>query len=234
MLGRLELDLVGQARVVEADLRAADEQRRAGLRRLARGDEDVRATRGLIGAQGGGRRRARSSPGSSTPALLKRLVDQADHALGLGDADVGAEGELVLGRDGGLGIVAGAQVLEGLVAGLVAELGAQRVEEERVVDLVAAALAEELALDGVQRVDVGARDRRLVGCVLGVPGVHARDVGVDVGEQLQAVGPGLLQRVGLLAGDLVGERLARLVAVEAEDELDGRDAGDVDGGERAR
>jgi hypothetical protein len=80
----------------------------------------------------------------------------------------------------GLGVVALAEVLVGLRAAPLAQPVARGVQEQRVLDLGAAALAEELGLDRVERVDVGAFERLGVGPVLRVPQVDALQVGVDV------------------------------------------------------
>ena len=94
------------------------------------------------------------APGSLTNEFLNEPALQPHHARRLGHRHVGLVRRRLGRRVGGLGIVARAQVLEGLVALLGAELAAQRVEELRVVDLLASALAEELRLDRVQRIDV--------------------------------------------------------------------------------
>src|SRR3954452_1885402 len=223
----LHLDLHRQARVVEPDLRAAHEQRVAAGRLLARDDEDVAGLVALAGRRGVRLGRRGLGAGQPDEGVAERAALEADQALGVADADLGQRLGAA-GRVGRLRIVAAAQVLEGGVAVLLTELGAQAVEEQRVGDLVAAALAEELGLDRVQGVDVGPRERRR----RRLGGRHARvdagQVGVDVVEQLLALGALGLDALGLLRGDLVDDLLAGLVVVQPEDEVDRRDAGQVD------
>ena len=107
----------------------------------------------------------------------------------------------------------------------------QAVEELRPPRLVAAALAEELVLERVQRVDVVAGERRRVGTRLHlVPVVDAVDVGVDVGEDLLALLALRLQRLRLLGDDVLG-LLARDEALELGDEADRAEPGGVDRGD---
>ena len=179
---------------------------------------DRRAPRGCGPGRGRelGRRRAEAA------------VDQAHHAARMGHAGLRLVGEALGRRGRRLGVVAPAQVLVGLVAPGGAELRARGVEERRVGGLFAAALAQELRFDRVERVDVGARERRRRRLVLRVPEVQAGEVHVDVVQQLSPLRAGCLDRLGLLRGRLVEDLLGRLVGIEAENELDGRHARDVD------
>ena len=230
-VGPVEVHLQRQAGVVEPDLRAADEERRAGLRRLSAGDEDVaRHLRRAVGMVDRGGARGRRARGAREPGRRRAeaAVDDAHHAARVGHAGLRLVGEALRRRGSRLGVGAPAQVLVGLVAAGGAELGARGVEERGVGDLLAAALAQELRLDRVERVDVGARERRRRRLVLRVPEVDAREVDVDVAQQ-PAPGRALrLDRLGLLRRRLVEDLLGRLVAVEAEQELDGGHARDVD------
>ncbi len=172
----------------------------------------------------GGARRGRELGRGRTEAA----VDDAHHAARLGHADLGLVGVAARGRRRRLGVVAPAQVLVGLVTAGGAELGARGVEERGVGDLLAAALAQELRLEPVEGVDVGARERRGARAVLRVPQVDAGQVDVDVAQQLASRGALRLDRLGLQRGRLVEDLLGRLVGVEPQHELDGRHAGHVD------
>jgi hypothetical protein len=159
---------------------------------------------------------------------LEAAVGDAHHPARLGHADLRLVGEAAVRRGRGLGVIAAAEVLVGLVAARRPELGAQRIEELRVGGLCPAALAQELRLDRVQRVDVGAGELRRAGPVLRVPEVQPREVDVDVAQQLHAARPGGLDRLRLQRGRLIDHRLRRLVAVEPEDQADGRHAQHAD------
>ena len=125
-------------------------------------------------------------------------------------------------------VVASPEVLERVEALRGAELALQAVEELGVVDLAAAALAQELALERVEGVDVVAGEPRHARLVGRVPGVDAGEVGVDVVQQLHALGAGLAQHPGLTRDDPLG-LLAGRELVEVGDQVDGRRSGGVDG-----
>ena len=219
----VEADLQRQAGVVVADLRTADHDRRAGRGARPVDQQDVRCE-----VAPRERRCRRGAPGSRTPEDRKLPFSSRTSPFGLLDRHVRADGGLARRRGRRLGIVALAQVLVDVGALALAELVARGVEEHRVRDLLAAALAEELRLDRVERVDVAAVERPRVRPVRAVPLVDADEVGVDVAQDLPALAAGLLERLVLLLDDLVADLRGRRVLVEAEDEVDGRRAGEVD------
>ncbi len=149
----VHVDLVGEAGIEVADLRAADHQRVPG-RRAIRVDHQGVAGLGRIGGllrrRGLGGRRGVVAPG---------IQDHA--ALGvLGNLPV-VEGAVDRGR--ALGVLELAEVVEDALAPVRPEPLPQPAEELRAASLVAAALAHELPLEGVERVDVVTRPRERSG-----------------------------------------------------------------------
>ena len=159
--------------------------RRAGRRALAGDEQDVRCLRVLHA-------RSRSRPGraASAPWLLNVPCSSRTRPRAPATGTFVSCGARHRAGRRRLRVVAAAQVRVDLVAAPGAELVAGGVEQQRVADLGAAALAEVLGLDRVQRVDVAAVDRSRVGAVAAVPEVDAREVGVDVVQHLHALGAG--------------------------------------------
>ena len=106
--------------------------------------------------------------------------------------------ELAVDADRSVCVLELAQVVEDAHPLLRAEPLDQAAEELRAARLVAAALAQELALEGVERVDVVAGPGRGRGAVERQVVVDSRDERVDVMQHLLALGPGGEQHVGLL------------------------------------
>jgi hypothetical protein len=79
------------------------------------------------------------------------------------------------------------EVVEERVAGAGAQAPGQRAEELRAPRLVAAAAAEQLAGDRVERVDVRPRERLLRGLLELQPRVDALAVRIDVVDQRPAL-----------------------------------------------
>ena len=120
-----------------------------------------------------------------------------------------------------------AHVVVRLEPAALAELLLEAAQELRVQRLAAAALAEELALQRVDGIDVIARPGG-VGRVGGRQvGVDPSDEAVDVAEDGLALLAGVLQRLGLLRDDRL--RLgARLEALQARGQPDGAQSRSVD------
>ncbi len=218
--GGVHVHLVGQAGVEVADLRPADHQRLAGPRLLGRHHQHV-AGQARVGAGGGAAR-----PGERGRLEAARVEDHVAHAA-LGRERVG---EGAADRDRVLGVVVLAQVVEDREALAEAELRLEPAEELRGARLVAAALADELALERVDGVDVGARPALDLAAVRVVVGVDAADEGVDVvqyGAALAAPGP---QHARLL-GDLALGLGAGVEGLQRRDQPERVEAGCVDGGD---
>src|SRR5215204_2198496 len=119
------------------------------------------------------------------------------------------------------------QVVERGESPALAELLLEAAEERRAPRLVAAALADELALQGVDRVDVVARPGRVGGAAGGQIGVDPGDVGVDVAQHRAPLLAVPLQHLGLRGDE--GLRLrARLEALQAGGQVDGAQAWGID------
>ena len=218
----VQVHLERQARIEVADLGPADEQRVARARALAGHHQDVaRLAAHLLLAV----RRGRLRRGRGQRRRLERAVVEHDVARAVGGQR--CVGEVAGDRDGRLRVLALAQVVPHGEAALRAELVAQAVEHLRGGDLVAATLAEQLALDGVQGDHVEARPG-LVGPVVGlVVGVDALHVDVDVVQQAAGRAPVAAQLADLLRHLALGLR-ARLELLQSHDQVDRRQARDVD------
>ncbi len=136
--------------------------------------------------------------------------------------------EVPVHRGDAAGVLELAEVVERLEATPLAQLLLQAVEELRVLGLSPAALAEELPLQGVHRVDVVARPGSAGRVGRGQIGVDAGYEAVDVPQHGLALLAGALQLLGLLGDDRLGLR-ARLEALQAGDQPDRAQTGRVDG-----
>ena len=156
------------------------------------------------------------------------VVDNHVAGTALGQRRVG---EIALDRHRGLRILALAQVVPDRQAAVATERVLQPIEHLRGVDLAAAALSEQLALDRVESDHVVARPglRRAVRLAeLGVDALHEH---VDVvQEPAAAAAVALAQDLGLL-GDLALGLPAGLEGLQPDDQVDGPEPRSVDGGD---
>ncbi len=209
--GAVQLHLLHEPGVVEADLRAGDHQRVVGRRARAGDHQGVARLRAVP------RRRQAGVARGEAPRVKDHIALRAPGRR----LEVSLAGQ----ARGGLGIVGLAEVLPHRIPAVLAEPALEGGQELRSRGLLAPALADELSLERVERVDVVAREvghvreqAERMAMTVDVP-VDPLDVDVDVVQDLAALAAVAQQHLRLVRQR--GLRLrARLERLEADDQVE--------------
>ena len=217
----LEVHLERQAGIEVADLRAAHEQRVSRAGPLSGHHQHVARMAAELAVHGG---RCRCARGRDR--LVRPVVD---HHVAGSPRRQRCVREPAADGDRGLRVLALAQVVPDRVAPVRAELVLKAVEHLGGIDLVATALAEQLALDRVQRDHVADRPgpvRPVVGAVVRVDALHVHAHVVEQAAAALAVLPELSDLLAQLALSL----RARPEGLQPHDQADRADVRNVEHG----